>query len=89
MELLSELSVYGTSSNHDEKYGTPTADLAITNCGLMDRITRAAPIAGTASIVGGLGSLSLILSQKLRQLDQNQNAFMLTEGGEANEETRE
>jgi cyclophilin family peptidyl-prolyl cis-trans isomerase len=88
LELLSEISVYGTSSNLDGKDGTPTADLVITNCGLMDRITRAAPIAATASIVGGLGSLSSILTQKLRQLDQNKNAFMLTVG-EANEETRE
>ena len=87
-ELLSELSVYGTSSSNDGKDGKPTGNLTITNCGLIDRITRAVPMAATASIVGSLGSLSSILTQKLRVLDQNKNAFMLTEG-EANEETRE
>jgi hypothetical protein len=66
LELLSEISVYGTSSNLDGKDGTPTAELVVTNCGLMDRITRAAPIAATDSIAGGLGSLSSILTQKLR-----------------------
>jgi hypothetical protein len=83
MELLSEISHYGTPSSGN---GTPCVEILISNSGLIDRITRPNP--GTTSIVGGLGSLSSILSQKLQQLDQNKAAFMLTVE-EANEATKE